>query len=126
MAALQLFKGEHEPFLGMGSADGSVDVWLWNAAAQADREQYADVDTAYTHMVVDQYPFEQEAANRSRRASDAGPRTVILNVLARVLAAWIPAECRRLDISAVLMPVRPGLIEGPEEQSGCAACPLHL
>ena len=48
MAALQLFKGEHEPFLGMGSADGSVDVWLWNAAAQADREQYADVDTAYT------------------------------------------------------------------------------
>ena len=126
MAALQLFKGEHEPFfLGMGSADGSVDVWLWNAAAQADREQYADVDTAYTHMVVDQYPFEQEAANRSRRAYDAGPRTVILTFWLVFwprgyppnAAVWTSPPCSCL--------VRPGLIEGPEEQSGCAACPLH-
>ncbi len=57
-----------------------------------------------------------------RRKTGAG----YLHVLAGVLAAWIPAECRRLDISAVLRPVRPEPIEGPEEQSGCAACPLHL
>src|SRR5512135_1134456 len=44
--------------------------------------------------------------------------------LARVLAAWVPAECRRLDIPAVLRPAHPELIERPEEQSGCAACPL--
>ncbi len=48
------------------------------------------------------------------------------HALARALAAWIPAECRRLDIPAALKPVRPELIERSEEQSGCAACPLHL
>jgi hypothetical protein len=45
----------------MGSVDGSVDVWLWNAAAQADLESYVDVDTVYPQMGVDQYPFEQAA-----------------------------------------------------------------
>jgi mono/diheme cytochrome c family protein len=58
MAAVQLFKGEREPFLGMGAADGPVDVWLWNAAAEADLARYADVETAYPNMAVDQYPFE--------------------------------------------------------------------
>ena len=77
MAALQLFKGEREPFLGMGSADGSVDVWLWNAAAQADREQYADVDTAYPHMAVDQYPFEQGAASRRAHPTERQPREFV-------------------------------------------------
>jgi putative dimethyl sulfoxide reductase chaperone len=47
-----------------------------------------------------------------------------LDALAGALAAWVPAECRLLEIPAVLKPVRPELIEGPEEQSGCAACPL--
>jgi len=31
MAAVQLFKGGPEPFLGMGSEDGQVDMWLWRA-----------------------------------------------------------------------------------------------
>ena len=57
-----------------------------------------------------------------RRKADRG----YLHALAGVLTALIPAECRRLDISAVLRPVRPEAIEEPEEQSGCAACPLHL
>lgn len=61
------------------------------------------------------------AAGLRRKATDGYHR-----VLARVLTAWIPAECRRLDISEVLRPVRQEPIEGPEEQSGCAACPLHL
>jgi TorA maturation chaperone TorD len=46
------------------------------------------------------------------------------DALAGALAAWVPDECRRLGIDAVLRPARPGLIEQPEEQSGCAACPL--
>lgn len=58
MAAVQLFKGKREPFLGMGAAGEPVDVWLWNAAAQADLKEYADVDTAHPDMAVDQYPFE--------------------------------------------------------------------
>jgi len=61
------------------------------------------------------------AAGLRRKATDGYHQ-----VLARVLAAWIPAECRRLDISAVLRPVRPDQIEGPVEPSGCAACPHHL
>ncbi len=44
--------------------------------------------------------------------------------LADVLAAWVASECRRLDIPAVIRPVCPDLIERPEEQSGCATCPL--
>jgi len=55
-----------------------------------------------------------------RRKSQGG----YLHALADVLAAWVLEECRRLDISAVLRPVRPQLIEQPEDQSGCAACPL--
>jgi TorA maturation chaperone TorD len=46
------------------------------------------------------------------------------DALAGALAAWIPDECRRLGIDAVLRPGRPEPIEEPEEQSGCGACPL--
>ncbi len=46
------------------------------------------------------------------------------DALAEALAAWVPDECRRLEIGAVLRPSRPELIEQPEEQSGCASCPL--
>ena len=77
MAAMQLFKGEHEPFLGMGAADGSVDVWLWNSAAQADLEQYADVDTAYPHMAVDQYPLEQGALGSRPHPTERQPREFV-------------------------------------------------
>jgi mono/diheme cytochrome c family protein len=77
MAAMQLFKGEREPFLGMGAADGSVDIWLWNSAAQADLEQYADVDTAYPHMAVDQYPFEQGALGSRLHPTEGQPREFV-------------------------------------------------
>jgi mono/diheme cytochrome c family protein len=59
MAAVQLFKGDREPFLGMGTADKAVDAWLWRASWQAGAPGYADVDTAYPNMAVDLYPFEQ-------------------------------------------------------------------
>ncbi|MFI5456381.1 MAG: ethylbenzene dehydrogenase-related protein [Isosphaerales bacterium] len=77
MAALQLFKGAREPFLGMGAADGAVDVWLWNAAAQADLEQYADVDTAYPNMAVDQYPFEDGKDGPRAHPTERQPRGFI-------------------------------------------------
>jgi mono/diheme cytochrome c family protein len=77
MAAVQLYKGEREPFLGMGAADGVVDVWLWNAAAQADRERYADVDTAYPNMAVDQYPFEGPVDGARAHPTERQPRDFI-------------------------------------------------
>jgi cytochrome c oxidase cbb3-type subunit 2 len=64
MAALQLFKGDREPFLGMGTADRPVDVWLWNPGMQAGPGDFADVDTAYPHMSVDFYPFERPGGDR--------------------------------------------------------------
>lgn len=70
MAAIQLFQGTNEPFLGMGAKDAPVEAWLWNAAAQADLEEYADVDTAYPNMSVDSYPFETKAEGPRPHATD--------------------------------------------------------
>ncbi len=74
MAAVELYKGASEPFLGMGAADGVVDVWLWNAAAQADRKIYSDVDTAHPNMIVDMYPFEKAAEGSRTHATDRQAR----------------------------------------------------
>jgi mono/diheme cytochrome c family protein len=65
MAAVQLFQGSPEPFLGMGAANQPVDVWLWRASWQARADGPVDVDTAYPNMAVDLYPFER-AGNGSR------------------------------------------------------------
>ena len=59
------------------------------------------------------------AAGRRRKAGDG-----YHNALAGALVAWVPDECRRLGIGAVLRPAHPELIEQPEEPSGCAAGPL--
>jgi mono/diheme cytochrome c family protein len=61
--AVQLFKGTREPFLGMGSTDGIVDLWVWNAGWQADLVEYADVDTQYPNMFVDEYQLEEKTTN---------------------------------------------------------------
>lgn len=60
MAAVQLDQGpgKTEPFLGMGGEGEPVAIWLWNAAAQADAKEFADVDTVYPNMIVDFYPDE--------------------------------------------------------------------
>jgi mono/diheme cytochrome c family protein len=71
MAAVQLFKGSPEPFLGMGATDKPVDVWLWNPSLQAKPANFADVDTIYPHMSVDLYPFEKpEAGPRAHSPED--------------------------------------------------------
>jgi mono/diheme cytochrome c family protein len=57
MAAVQLFQGSPEPFLGMGAAGQVVDLWLWRAGANGGR--FADVATTYPHMAVDPYPLDQ-------------------------------------------------------------------
>jgi hypothetical protein len=61
----------------MGAADGHVEAWLWNAAAQADLQEYADVDTAYPNMAVDQYPFEKPGEGPRSHALDRQPREYI-------------------------------------------------
>jgi mono/diheme cytochrome c family protein len=77
MAALQLFKGAPEPFLGMGLANRAVDVWLWRASWRGNPASYADVDTAYPNMGVDLYPFEQAGNGPRRHAPELQPRAYV-------------------------------------------------
>jgi mono/diheme cytochrome c family protein len=70
MAAVQLFKGSLEPFLGMGAADKGLDVWLWRASWSAKPGTVADVDIVYPNMVVDSYPFEKKGDGPRPHATD--------------------------------------------------------
>jgi mono/diheme cytochrome c family protein len=73
MAAIQLFKGSPEPFLGMGAADQSVDVWHWRAGWHGKPTAYADVDSVYPNMAVDLYPFEQQGTEVRDQGSGKRP-----------------------------------------------------
>jgi mono/diheme cytochrome c family protein len=77
MAAIQLFKGSPEPFLGMGVADRSVDIWLWRASWHGNAVAHADVDTTYPGMAVDLYPFEQPGDGPRLHATEHQPREFI-------------------------------------------------
>lgn len=50
MAAVQLFAGAAEPFLGMGAADSTIDLWLWRASWQQPR--------SFADSQLDDYPFD--------------------------------------------------------------------
>src|SRR5690606_4926381 len=58
-AAVQLYRGQAEPFLGMGSNDAPVDVWFWDADRQAGESA---AEKVYPRAVVDVFPFSEEAA----------------------------------------------------------------
>jgi mono/diheme cytochrome c family protein len=77
MAAVQLFQGSPEPFLGMGSGDKGVDVWHWRAGWHGNPAAYADVDSAYPNMAVDLYPFEQSGLGPRPHATEHQPRDYI-------------------------------------------------
>jgi hypothetical protein len=77
MAAVELFKGGREPFLGMGAEWGLVDIWLWNSAAQGDLAGYRDVDTSYPNMAVDLYPFEQPGKGPRQHPTERQPRAFL-------------------------------------------------
>lgn len=69
-AAMQLFRGENEPFLGMGSTAAPVELWFWDA----DRQDPRDVETVNPRMVVDAYPFS-EVVVASAELDRPGART---------------------------------------------------
>lgn len=55
-AAVQLYRGDAEPFIGMGADGTPVDVWMWGA----DRQHGSgDVERAYPDVVVDLYPLAE-------------------------------------------------------------------
>ena len=69
--AVQLYRGAVEPFLGMGSRDAPVDVWMWGADRSAAP---ADVEDVNPRMVVDLYPLAESTvatAEYHREATQA-------------------------------------------------------
>jgi hypothetical protein len=57
--AIELFRGEVEPFIGMGGPDSPVDVWMWDADRQ---NRPATIESEYPRTVVDIYPFHEKEA----------------------------------------------------------------
>jgi mono/diheme cytochrome c family protein len=63
--AVELYRGPVEPFLGMGSKESPVDLWMWRATAP-------DEAKSPPRLVVDQYPFSEprvESAEYARRGT---------------------------------------------------------
>jgi DMSO reductase family type II enzyme heme b subunit len=56
--AVELYRGDAEPFIGMGGPKSPVDVWFWDADRQ--NPKFA-VENAYPRTVVDLYPFNEQA-----------------------------------------------------------------
>lgn len=78
-------------------------------------------DLAQRHFLRDHLAWWVPAFARGlARKAQSG----YLAALARVLSALIPAERQRLGVETSGRPARPALIERPEEQAGCNACPL--
>ena len=58
VAAIELYRGPAEPFIGMGAAAQAVDLWVWDA----DRENaLAATEEQYPNSVVDIYPLTEAA-----------------------------------------------------------------
>lgn len=55
--AMELYRGDAEPFLGMGGPASPVDVWFWDADRQSGE---IAAEESYPNTVVDQYPFSEK------------------------------------------------------------------
>jgi hypothetical protein len=65
MAAVQLFKGDVEPFLGMGTQAAAIDLWHWRAT----RTRPADESDS----LLDTYPFDEPLYGRLARGPGRPP-----------------------------------------------------
>ena len=63
--AIQFFKGEEEPFLGMGWTGAPVLVWAWHASWQEDMKGFVDVEKLYPLGYADLYPFSKKVNGRT-------------------------------------------------------------
>ncbi|HXG09484.1 MAG TPA: ethylbenzene dehydrogenase-related protein [Gemmataceae bacterium] len=64
MAAVQLFKGDVEPFIGMGAKDHRVDMWLWRASWHNP--------SAQPPSLLDDYPFVSPNYGAILKKDDSG------------------------------------------------------
>lgn len=59
MAAVQLYRGSAEPFLGMGATEGVTDLWLWRGGRSAAGEE---------RSLLDDYPFDAQVYRDQAKA----------------------------------------------------------
>jgi mono/diheme cytochrome c family protein len=57
--AMEVYRGDREPFLGMGASDSPIDLWYWDADRQGTPRGLEDL---YPNSVVDLYPFSETVA----------------------------------------------------------------
>ncbi len=69
--AMELYRGNAEPFLGMGIMKSAVDVWFWDADRQGP---LMTVEKAYPNTVVDNFPFSEKVSVSAELDRD-GART---------------------------------------------------
>ncbi len=69
-AAVELYRGDAEPFIGMGGPKSPVDIWFWDA----DRQTRRAVEETYPNTVVDRYPFSETVVSSTELNRD-GART---------------------------------------------------
>jgi DMSO reductase family type II enzyme heme b subunit len=70
-AAMELYRGPAEPFLGMGSPLAPVDLWFWDSDRQ---DSLATIEDVHPNAVTDVYPFSEHAVE-SAELTRAGART---------------------------------------------------
>jgi mono/diheme cytochrome c family protein len=51
LAAVQLYRGDAEPFLGMGAQDGALELWQWRGGL---------AQTGAADQLMDDYPFDAD------------------------------------------------------------------
>jgi TorA maturation chaperone TorD len=89
--------------------------------AQAD-EQKSVCERALREFCRDHLAWWVPAFAQALRKKSV---TGYLCALGDVLSAWIPAECRRLKIDGLHMPVFPAPLDAVEGESACAGCALN-
>jgi DMSO reductase family type II enzyme heme b subunit len=64
-AAVELYRGNAEPFVGMGGPGASVDVWMWDSDHDGPA---ADVEDANPRITVDRYPLSAASVDSAEYA----------------------------------------------------------
>lgn len=80
--AVELYRGDAEPFLGMGAAKSAVEVWMWDADRQSGTPAVEELNP---NVVVDLYPLTEGIAETAeyRRPGTATAAQADVTVAAR-------------------------------------------
>jgi hypothetical protein len=89
--AVEIYRGDAEPFVGMGDPRVPVDVWFWDA----DRQTATDLEDQYPRVVADIYPFSESLAETAEYGRNATRRDQQPAVSVPAVAAGNPIAAAR-------------------------------